>query len=94
MTAKRFGYLAAMSKRPRIAIAGPGRRHDDGAVDAGGRHFLEHFFRAKSVGPMRRALLWLWPRAIQAFGLPKMDLDIRNQFVAPPRRQERCESIA
>jgi hypothetical protein len=67
-----------------VAVAGPGRRNDDGAIDAGCRHLAEHLFRAKPVGPVRRTLLRLGPRAVRPFGLPEMDLNIRHRHFFIP----------
>jgi hypothetical protein len=80
-----IGMPGGNLERPCIAVAGPGRRNNDGAIDAGCVHRREHLFRTEPVGPMRRTLLRPRPRMIRGFGRPEMDLNIGHRHIHPRR---------
>src|SRR5207248_1828844 len=61
----------------------PGRRHDDGAVDAGRVHLSQHLLGAEAVRSVWLALLTFRPGAIRPVKLPDVDLSISNEHGNP-----------
>src|ERR1700730_2045676 len=62
-----------------IVIADPGGGHDDGPVDSNFIHLRKDLVGAETIGPVRRALQSVHPRAVRSIDLPKVNLDIRDE---------------
>src|SRR5262245_28169167 len=57
-----------------VVVARPGRRNDDGAVDASLVHHREKLLIGERLGQMRPLLAARDPRTLRRLGCPEMDL--------------------
>jgi hypothetical protein len=73
MMAKRSGWRSRF-QRVVVVVARPGRRNDDGAIDARFRHHRQEPLVGERLGQMRALLTARNPRTIGRFRRPEMDL--------------------
>ena len=68
------GVACSRFQRVVVVVAGPGRRNDDGAIDAGFLHHRQELLVGERLGQMRALLTTRNPRTIRRLRRPEMDL--------------------